>query len=107
MLHKSKLLNKLQQASTKIKQKTSKARSRLSNLENDLMSLKRNLNDDTQIKLEEMRQVVDSLKLEKKAQILKIPTTFRKLKILAFELIESMIAKRRLATFQNKSSFIF
>lgn len=48
-----------------------------------------------------MREIVDSLKLEKKAQLLKIPHTFRKLKVMAFELIEGIVSKRRLATFHN------
>jgi hypothetical protein len=101
MMHKSKLLNQLQKANTNIKQKTSRAQSRLSNLENDLLSLKKNLNEETQNKLEEMREVVDSLKLEKKAQILKIPHTLRRLKVMAFELIEGIVSRRRLATFHN------
>ena len=100
-MHKSKLLGQLQKANASVKQRTSRAHSRLSNLENGLLSLKKNLNEETQGRLEEMREVVDSLRLEKKAQILKIPHTLRKLKLIAFKLAEGAVSRRRLATFHN------
>ena len=66
-MHKSKLLKQLHSASTAIKQKTTKAQSKLSNLENDIISLKKNLTQENHNKLEEMRAIVDQLRLDKKS----------------------------------------
>lgn len=101
MMHKSKLLKQLHSANTAIKQKTTKAQSKLSNLENDIISLKKNLSQENHTKLEEMRTIVDQLRLEKKSQIMKMPQTFKNLKLMAYEMIEGIISRRRLATFNN------
>lgn len=106
-MHKNKLLKELQDASTAIKQKTSKAQSRLSNLENDIISLKKSMNRENQNRLDEMREIVDSLRLDKKSQILKMPNVFKNLKLMAYELIEGIVTRRRLATFKNSGKLDF
>jgi hypothetical protein len=100
-LHKSKLLKQLQSANTAIKLKTTKAHSKLSNLENDIISLKKNLTKENHTKLEQMKAIVDQLRLEKKSQLLKMPTAFKNLKLMAYELIDGIVKTRRLATFHN------
>ena len=65
--------------------------------------MKKNLTQENHVKLEEMRSIVDQLRLEKKSHILKMPQAFKNLKLMAYEIIEGIVARRRLATFHNSS----